>query len=235
MSENNGNKSISNSDSWVDLSSQFGMSSPTRITPVPPFGGEQDYLRMLREAQKESNRSSTKVSPISSALMSVSSTTRNSPSGSPKSPPNSPNPELADISEELKGVYINRLSDGNGSGHCASAAAANHGQSVTASELIWDWSSRPNVPPKEWKLSNIVRSRKSSSSSKLSSNNSGRSFHAVQPGFNNDGKRPAYSKKAIYTLLITNLLSLLLGAGIGMWLSKSTNSGGSQGLIDIPI
>merc|ERR1712214_185623 len=124
---------------------------------------------MLREAQKESNRSSTKVSPISSALMSVSSTTRNSPSGSPKSPPNSPNPELADISEELKGVYINRLCDGSGNG----ASAANNGQtSVTASELIWDWSSRPNVPPRDWKLSNIVRSRKSSSSSKLSSNNS---------------------------------------------------------------
>ena len=69
---------------------------------------------------------------------------------------------------------------------------------------------------REWKLSNIVRSRKSSSSSKLSSNNSGRSlsFHAAQPGFSNE-KRPAYSKKVIYTLIITNLLSLLLGAGIG--------------------
>ena len=65
----------------------------------------------------------------------------------PKSPPNSPNPELADISEELKGVYINRLCDGSGSGNGTSAA--NNGQtSVTASELIWDWSSRPNVPPR---------------------------------------------------------------------------------------
>jgi len=231
MSENNAITCFVPPDSWVDLSSQVGMSSPTRITPVPPFGGEQDYLRMLREAQKESNRSSTKVSPISSALMSVSSTTRNSPSGSPKSPPNSPNPELADITEELKGVYINRLPD---SGNSA-AAAANSGHSVSASELIWDWSSRPNVPPKEWKLSNIVRSRKSSSSSKLSSNNSGRSFHAAagQPGFGGE-KRPAYSKKVIYTLIITNLLSLLLGAGIGMWLTKSSSSG-SQGLIDIPV
>jgi len=235
MSENNGSNAISNSDSWVDLSGQVGMSSPTRITPVPPFGGEQDYLRMLREAQKESNRSSTKVSPISSALMSVSSTTRNSPSGSPKSPPNSPNPELADISEELKGVYINRLCDGNGSGNGASVA--NNGQtSVTASELIWDWSSRPNVPPRDWKLSNIVRSRKSSSSSKLSSNNSsGRSLHGI--GFGSEKRPPAagYSKKIIYTLIITNLLSLLLGAGIGMWLMKSSGSGGSKDLIDIPI
>ena len=71
---------------------------------------------------------------------------------------------------------------------------------------------------RDWKLSNIVRSRKSSSSSKLSSNNSsGRSLHGIG-GFGNE-KRPAaaggYSKKIIYTLIITNLLSLLLGAGIG--------------------
>ena len=69
-------------DSWVDLSGQFSNSaSPMRVTPVP-FGGEQDYLRMLREAQRESNRASNKVSPISSALMSLSSTTRNTPSQS---------------------------------------------------------------------------------------------------------------------------------------------------------
>lgn len=71
-------------DSWVDLSgqcSQSGNTSPNRITPVP-FGGDQDYIRMLREAQRESNRSSTKVSPISSAIMSLSSTTRNTPNAS---------------------------------------------------------------------------------------------------------------------------------------------------------
>ena len=34
---------------------------------------------MLREAQRESNWSSTKVSPISSAIMSLSSTGRNTP------------------------------------------------------------------------------------------------------------------------------------------------------------
>ena len=68
----------------------------------------------------------------------------------PKSPPNSPNPELADITEELKGVYINRLCDGHGNGSGSGATSvANNGQtSVTASELIWDWSSRPNVPPR---------------------------------------------------------------------------------------
>ena len=70
-------------DSWVDLSSQMGTTTPpliaaSSLTPrspaTPPFGGENDYLRMLREAQRESNRSSNKVSPISSALMSLTGT-----------------------------------------------------------------------------------------------------------------------------------------------------------------
>lgn len=100
--------------SWVDM----GCVTP----PVPPSPGratpvgsqDQDYLRMLREAQKEfSARSSHRVSPITSAMMSVSSTTRNTPSSSPKSPPNSPNVELGDFREfkeqlKLQGVFINR-------------------------------------------------------------------------------------------------------------------------------
>jgi BCL2/adenovirus E1B protein-interacting protein 3 len=222
--ENNG--MFSGADSWVDLSSLAGQQSPNRITPVP-FGGEQDYLRMLREAQRESNRSSAKVSPITSALMSLSSTTRNSPTTSPKSPPNSPNPELAAFTEELKGIYINRLNErtsGGGGGSC---------QTVSASELIWDWSSRPNVPPKEWKLPGVVRSRKSSSSSKLSSNSTNKAGHGNNAGGADDEKKPGYSNKIIYTLLLTNLLSLILGAGIGMWLSRS--SSGNNNLIDIPI
>ena len=48
---------------------------------------------------------------------------------SPKSPPNSPNPELATLVDELKDVYINRM------------AASNE-----ESDLVFDWSSRPNIP-----------------------------------------------------------------------------------------
>lgn len=59
----------------------------------------------------------------------------------PKSPPNSPNPELSIFPEELKGVYINRL-------NTCGETSSNPNQTVTASELIWDWTSRPNVPPK---------------------------------------------------------------------------------------
>ena len=44
------------------------------ITKTFLFEGEHDYLRMLREAQRESNRSSSKVSPISSAFISVKTT-----------------------------------------------------------------------------------------------------------------------------------------------------------------
>ena len=37
---------------WVDLSKELpgASTSPDRTTPVP-FGGESDYMRMLREAQ----------------------------------------------------------------------------------------------------------------------------------------------------------------------------------------
>ena len=74
-------------DSWVDLGfttttataspiSLSGAVTPTRrlFMSSNPFGGEHDYLRMLREAQRESNRSSSKVSPISSAFISVKTT-----------------------------------------------------------------------------------------------------------------------------------------------------------------
>ena len=77
-------------DSWVDLGGQtLPTSSPISlsgaVTPTGskrlasfPFGGEHDYLRMLREAQRESNWSSNKVSPISSAFISM----KNTPGGS---------------------------------------------------------------------------------------------------------------------------------------------------------
>jgi BCL2/adenovirus E1B protein-interacting protein 3 len=193
------------------------------VTPVP-FGGEHDYLRMLREAQRESNRSSTKVSPITSAIMSLSTTPRRtSPisSPNPKSPPNSPNSELATFTEELRGVYVNSLTTdhvgihgyagngtngGNGSNSASSVSnSSNHG--VTPSDIVWDWTSRPNIPPKEWKLPSLRR-RKSSESSKVSFQNG------------KAKKKSPFSKEVVYTLVITNLLSFLIGTGIGIWLSK---------------
>lgn len=211
------------SDSWVDLTGQCssGTHSPRRVTPIP--FGEADYLRMLREAQRESNRSSCKVSPISSAIMSLSSTTRNTPSASPKSPPNSPNPELAAYAEELRDVYINRLSDIGSTSPIAANA-----QPVTASELIWDWNSRPNVPPKDWRLPHSVRSRKSSGASRLSCGVSSPKDYSF-PEEDEDDKTEkqdeksgpgGFSKKFFYTIVLTNIISLIIGAGVGMWFNR---------------
>ena len=117
-----------------------------RTTPVP-FSGDTDYMKMLREAQRENSaRSSARVSPISSALMSRSSTCRNTPSTSPKSPPNSPNTELADFEDNLiKGVIVNR-----------EAETVNH-----------NWRSRPNVhPPRaSWKMTGTSSKTSSGSQS----------------------------------------------------------------------
>lgn len=225
------------SDSWVDLTGQASPifpRSPRRITPVP-FGGEQDYLRMLREAQRESNRSSTKVSPISSALMSLSSTGRNTPSISPKSPPNSPNPELASLAEELKDVYINRIT-----------------RSSLEEDIVWDWSSRPNIPSKEWKFLSSGRSRNASSSSQTSPLCHPAKMHqqttqqqqhleeatkshptSTANKIQKKKKGGFFSKDVVYTLLITNLLSLILGAGIGVWLSKRGGASSSKMLVPI--
>jgi len=130
--------------SWVDLAiareaaSQFssppGCSSPRRTTPVP-FNVDNDYLKMLREAQRENSaRSSARVSPISSAMMSLSSTCKNTPSASPKSPPNSPNTELANFEQTLRSVVVNRDPD-------------------SQEELHFNWRSRPNtLPPRSWRM-----------------------------------------------------------------------------------
>jgi len=221
-------------DSWVDLSGQMGMTTPpliaaSSLTPrspaTPPFGGENDYLRMLREAQRESNRSSNKVSPISSALMSLTGTPKRiSPIDSPKSPPNSPNPELCmyPLAEELKGVYINKFKD---------SSTQNSG--VTASDIVWDWTSRPNIQQKEWRLPSSARSRKSSGSSKVSFEK-----NVKEEANKEDGpKKSLFSKEVMYTLVITNLISLLLGTGIGLWLSRRSveNCGCCGDLIEIPL
>lgn len=101
-------------------------------------------------------------------------------------------------------MYINRLSDGM---PCGGSSGGVPVQSVSASELMWDWASRPNVPTKEEWAAAAVRSQKSSS--KSSSNSSASSSR------DGDGKKPRFSKRVMYTLFLTNLLSLLIGAGIG--------------------
>lgn len=85
-------------ESWIELgNNSSGPRTPERVTPLPFQSGEE-YLRLLREAQRESNQSSRVVS--------LASSRRDTPHDSPKSPPNSPNTELCN-DDELKGVYIN--------------------------------------------------------------------------------------------------------------------------------
>ncbi|KAK7583904.1 hypothetical protein V9T40_004867 [Parthenolecanium corni] len=118
-------------ESWIDLHSQC-LHSPGRVTPPFVSAGEE-YLRLLKEAQRDSNQSSARVSRANSNIASLG--------GSPKSPPNSPNTEPC-IEEELKDVYINYYSkDGD------------FVRIDKNTDWIWDWSSRPDqIPPKDWKF-----------------------------------------------------------------------------------
>jgi len=87
-------------ESWIELSNtaaMAGIKSPDRITPLP-FSNGEEYLRLLREAQRESNQSSRVVS--------LASSRRDTPRDSPKSPPNSPQSEQCP-DDELRNVYIN--------------------------------------------------------------------------------------------------------------------------------
>lgn len=177
-------------ESWVDV-------SDLPASPAPSDRGSggsnapEDYLRLLREAQRESNQSS--------ALVSLASTRKNSPHSSPKSPPNSPNTEPAVDGEELKGFYIN---------YCHKD---DHG--MESSDWVWDWSSRPEQQaPKEWKFVHpesrmpIVKKP-----------------YGYSIRFAKVGGTSVFSRQVLYTMVITNLISLLLGSGIGYWLSRRGN------------
>lgn len=84
------------SESWIELTNNLIQSCPDRVTPPLPFSSGEEYLRLLKEAQKESNPGS------------LIGSRRDSPKvGSPKSPPNSPNTEPLTNEEELRGVFIN--------------------------------------------------------------------------------------------------------------------------------
>lgn len=191
--------------SWVDLTRELPStfssppvpSSPSRTTPIP-HGLDQEYIKMLKEAQREySARSSARVSPLSSAIMSVSSTCKNTPSASPKSPPNSPNVGLAnfkDLKEQLKsqGVFINREPE------------------PTMDDILTgtDWRSRPNMlPPRNWRLTGA------------SSNNSSGSASVK-----NEGESKDWSADLLLTMLGTNTLSLAIGIGFGYWVYRKTAS-----------
>lgn len=172
-------------DSWVELNAQSCVTPPDRTTPLP-FATSEEYLRLLKEAQRESGQSSAQISKASSRI----DTPRES--GSPKSPPNSPNTELSTGEDPLKGVYINYSNKDE--------LVANFDKST---DWIWDWSSRPDqAPPKDWKFRH-PKSKKSYSMR-----------------YAKVGKNSLFSKEVMYTLFVSNIISILLGTGVGMWLSR---------------
>ncbi|XP_038221366.1 NIP3 homolog [Zerene cesonia] len=121
----------------------------------------------------------------------------------PKSPPNSPNLEPS-TEDELKGVYINCWRD-------------------DSNDWVWEWSSRPDqLPPKDWRFKHPVNARgppSATSSIEVLE-------QQLQPAGQQQGhclsvrRACLFSRGAIAAVLLTNVVSLLLGAGIGVWLSK---------------
>lgn len=167
-----------------------GAKSPDRTTPLP-FASVEEYIRLLREAQRESQESSR--------VASLTSSRKNTPRGSPKSPPNSPNTELAATEEDLKNVYINYVNK--------------DGDIVKDTDWVWDWSSRPDQqPPKDWKFEHPKQAVQQDSNKPI---HAGYSIRQVR-----FGKNSLFSREFLYSIVLTNVLSLLLGAGIGAWLQK---------------
>ncbi|XP_047522857.1 BCL2/adenovirus E1B 19 kDa protein-interacting protein 3 isoform X2 [Pieris napi] len=164
------------SESWVELNSG-GLN-----------GAENEYIRLLREAQRESRDSSVRHSRASSMK------------GSPKSPPNSPNLEPS-TEDELKGVYINCWRD-------------------ESNDWVWEWSSRPDqLPPKDWRFKHPVNARgppsATSSIEVLEQQANMQQSHCLSVR-----RTCLFSRGAVAAVLVTNIVSLLIGAGIGIWLSK---------------
>ncbi|XP_053668807.1 BCL2/adenovirus E1B 19 kDa protein-interacting protein 3 [Anopheles marshallii] len=173
---------ISNLTGATTPSGTVGTKSPDRTVPPLAFASVEEYIRLLREAQRESKESSRIPSLRSS----------------PKSPPNSPNTELAATEEDLRNVYINYVNK--------------DGDIVKDSDWIWDWSSRPDQqPPKLWKFEHPNQTQEE----RNKPIHAGYSIRQVRVG-----KNSLFSREFLYSIVLTNVLSLLLGAGIGAWLQK---------------
>lgn len=119
-----------------------GTLTPTdRVTPLPfSNGGGEDYLRLLRDAAKESKESSRVVS--------LAGSRRDSPRSSPKSPPNSPNNELA-TDDDFKDIFINYYNNIKD----AMPATGGNGQ---RGKGTWDWNSRPDQFPPKWEVFHLL-------------------------------------------------------------------------------
>ncbi|CAG5077859.1 Protein of unknown function [Cotesia congregata] len=158
-------------ESWVELNpAQLA----DRITPLPFGSGGEEYLRLLREAQRDSTHSS--------ARHSLASSRRDTPRDSPKSPPNSPNTERS-TDDDLKGVYINYS--------CAKLKLMSRGAFISID--------------RDWKFKHPLGMTK-------------RKTYSIRTA--KVGKNGLFSKEVLYTLFLSNLLSLIIGTGFGVWLTR---------------
>jgi len=166
--------------------------SGSSSSPPIPFGSDSDYMRMLKEAQKVTScRTSARVSPITSAFMSQNSTRRNSSTPSPTSPSDSPHAELVDLAEYQEALGEIYIN-------------RIKEPEIIMSDFMWDWSSRPNIlPPKDWKIQH--HHTKSSR---------GSICYKPKP------PRYGYSKKVVFSMVLTNILSMIIGVGIGIWIFR---------------
>jgi len=82
----------------------------------------------------------------------------------------------------------------------------------STSDWVWDWSSRPEQQaPKEWKFihpEGRIPIKKP---------------YGYSIRFAKVGGTSVFSRQVLYTMVITNLISLLLGSGIGYWLTRRGN------------
>jgi len=166
--------------------------SGSSSSPPIPFGSDSDYMRMLKEDQNVTLcRTSARVSPIASAFMSQNSTHRNSSTPSPKSPPDSPHEEIVDLGEYQEALGEIYIN-------------RQKEPEISMSDFMWDWSSRPNIfSPKDWK--NQHQNTKSS-----------RGSICYKP----KSAIPEYSKKVLFRVVLTNILSMIIGIGIGIWIFR---------------
>ncbi|KAA0189754.1 hypothetical protein HAZT_HAZT000035 [Hyalella azteca] len=205
------------SSSAVPMTSASWAEQHDSVGPLG-FGNGEEYLRLLKEAQREGSNQS-------SALVSLSSSRRDSPRGSPKSPPNSPNTELTADGrlEQLGTVYINYYSK--------DSDAFVRVEKNTDTDWVWDWSSRPDqLPPKSgfnspfviFMVINGTASAAAGTSRKTRPASCAR-LPAVGCNLRRGaslrrlkvGESALFSRGVLYTLFLTNVLSFLLGTGIG--------------------